>query len=108
MHTHGMLTRLMLDGCIIIAASTPASAPSRAISSLPQPRSSAGVPSTRTRPGNRAPSDASAIPAPTPATAIRLWPHAWPIAGSASYSASTATHGPSDAPNSTANAVGRP
>ena len=52
MHTHGMFTRLMLEGCIIIAASTPSNAPSRAISSLPQPRSSAGVPSTRTRPGS--------------------------------------------------------
>ena len=51
---HGMLTRLTLEGCIISAASTPSKAPSRAINSLPPPRSSAGVPSMRTRPGKRA------------------------------------------------------
>ena len=50
---HGIVVRLRLAGCIMSAASTPSRAPLRAMSSLPPPRSSAGVPRTRTRPGTR-------------------------------------------------------
>ena len=104
----GMLTRLTLEGCIISAASTPSKAPSRAISSLPPPRSSAGVPSMRTRPGSALASGASASAAPSAEVAIRLWPQAWPMPGSASYSASSATQGPRGLPNSAAKAVSSP
>ena len=94
MHTQGMFTRLRAEGCIINAASTPSKAPRRAISSLPPPRSSAGVPRTRTLPGGPFGRLARARPAPTLAVAIRLCPQAWPISGSASYSASSATRAP--------------
>src|SRR5262249_45642228 len=54
---------------------------------LPAPPSSAGVPTTTTRPGNGRPAvpatAAAAAPAPAADAALTLWPQARPIAGSA-------------------------
>ncbi len=44
MAMQGIVTRFSLEGWIIIAASVPSNAPSRAMISLPPKRSSAGVP----------------------------------------------------------------
>ena len=61
----------------------------------------------RTRPPAASATNAAARPAPNPAVAMMLWPHAWPTPGSASYSHSTATVGPS-LPAVLSKAVSRP
>ena len=76
-----MRVRSSPAGWTISAASMPSKAPSRAIRILPPPPSSAGVPSTTTRPPASAASAAAARPAPRPAVAMMLCPHAWPMPG---------------------------
>src|SRR6266850_1719857 len=95
---------------IIMAASTPSKTPASISFTLPAPPSSAGVPMTWMRPANGSvPSAARAAPAPTPAVAMTLWPHAWPMPGSASYSAMMAIVGPAPEPGIVArNAVASP
>ena len=95
---------------IIMAASTPSKTPASMSFTLPAPPSSAGVPMTWMRPANGSvPSAASAAPAPTPAVAMTLWPHACPMPGSASYSAMIAIVGPAPMPAIVArNAVASP
>ncbi len=63
---------------IIMAASTPWNTPASINRTLPAPPSSAGVPITWMRPGKGRVVSAAAIaaPAPVPAVAITLWPHA--------------------------------
>ena len=99
----------MPAGCTIMAASTSAKAPSRAMRILPPPPSSAGVPRTTTLPPVSPTTSASAAAAPAPAAAMMLWPQAWPMPGSASYSHRMATRGrplPSRAANGRRQPVG--
>ena len=94
---NGWSTTSNPNGWTMIAASTPAKNPLRARISLPELPSSAGVPSSRTRPGSSRPSATawtSARNAPVAAPAMRWWPHAWPTPGRASYSARIAIVGP--------------
>src|SRR5258706_6509803 len=94
-------------GWYISAASTPAKSPARIRKPLPLPRSSAGQPKRRTRPGRSFPRSRRARNAPRAAVPMRLCPQAWPTPGSASYSPRMAMSG-RPAPSSLTNAVSRP
>src|SRR5699024_9277188 len=69
----------------MMAASRPSKAPARAMTSLPECPSSAGVPSSTTVPGTESASASErasrARKAPTPAVALVLCPQAGPISG---------------------------
>src|SRR5262249_27007098 len=107
----GRQTRVPPRPWIIMAASTSRKTPASINRTLPAPPSSAGVPITWISPANGSvPSaTANAAPAPVPAVAMTLWPHACPIPGNASYSAMIATRGPGPVPGMVArNAVGSP
>src|SRR5215468_2468050 len=111
MPSDGRHTRVPPRPWIIMAASTSRKTPASINRTLPAPPSSAGVPITWISPTNGSvPSaTANAAPAPVPAVAMTLWPHACPMPGSASYSAMIATRGPGPVPGMVArNAVGRP
>ena len=102
-------TLVSSDGCIIMAAPVSRNMPVCAISTLPPPPSSPGVPKTVTPPYSEPSASLSATPAAAPATPMTLWAQACPRPGSASYSERKDTDGffSSTAGLSARNAVGR-
>src|SRR6185503_8345000 len=94
-------------GWYMSATSTSENTPARISLTLPLPRSSAGHPTTRTRPRRSGARSRSARNARLAAVPMRLCPQAWPTPGSASYSPRIATTG-APAPNSAANSVSTP
>src|SRR5918997_6492533 len=102
-----MARRSASAGWTITAASTSSNVPPAMSGTLPPPPSSAGLPTTRTRPPSSRARAAAASPAPRPAAAMMLCPQACPMPGRASYSHTTATVGPS-APAPASKAVSTP
>ncbi len=92
-----------------MAAPTSPNAPACAISTLPPPPSSPGVPKTVTPPRSGPSASLSATPAAALATPMMLWPQACPRPGRASYSERNETEGASgfSAGLSARKAVGR-